>query len=363
MSWKLKTLRTCVLGSVLCGVSAGALALVPGSEVGDALNRPALLASQAEQAVLLGAALTGSGRIVAVGERGLVILSDDGGVHWRQAATPVSVTLTAVRFAGGQHGVAVGHGGVILTSSDGGETWAKRLDGQRAALLALEDAKASGNAQLLESVELMVAEGPDKPFLDVALNDSGAMLVVGAYGLAFASTDAGQTWTPWLSRLDNPEGLHLYAVRQRGQTILMAGERGLVLRSDDGGQHFTRLETPFDGSFFTAELPSAQEIVVAGLQGSLLRSRDGGLHWQVIDAGEPASFTASTVGANGTLYLVNQAGQILAWARRDSLKQVNSQAKPALNGILHINNQHVVLLSDRGVSTLQLAGQAEGSQQ
>jgi len=35
---------------------------------------------------------------------------------------------------------------------------------------------------------------------------------------------------------------------------------------------------------------------------------------------------------------------------------------PALNGILQINNKHVVLLSDRGVSTLPLAGQAEGSQ-
>ncbi|MBV2135123.1 BNR domain-containing protein [Pseudomonas sp. MAP12] len=362
MSWKLKTLRTCVLGSVLCGVSVGALALVPAGEVGDALSRPALQASQAEKAVLLGAAVTGSGRIVAVGERGLVILSDDGGVHWRQAATPVSVTLTAVRFAGGQQGVAVGHGGVILTSSDGGESWTKRLDGQRAAQLALEDAKASGNAQLQESVELMLADGPDKPFLDVALNDSGAMLVVGAYGLAFASADAGQTWTPWLSRLDNPEGLHLYAVRQRGQTIVMAGERGLLLRSTDGGAHFSRLETPYEGSLFTAELLAESDIVVAGLKGSLLRSRDGGLSWQRVDTGVPASFTASTLAADGTLYLVNQAGQVMAWGR-DALQQVSSQALPALNGILPINNEQVVLLSDRGVSTLRLAGQAQGSQQ
>ncbi|MNR56640.1 hypothetical protein D3C85_1772500 [compost metagenome] len=52
----------------------------------------------------------------------------------------------------------------------------------------------------------------------------------------------------------------------------------------------------------------------------------------------------------------------MAWGR-DALKQVNSQALPALNGILHINNEQVVLLSDRGVSTLRLAGQVEGSQQ
>lgn len=362
MTWKLKTLRHCVLGSVLCGMAGGVSAQVPAGEVGEALQRPALMAAQAEKAVLLGAARTGSGRLVAVGERGLIILSDDGGISWRQAAAPVSVTLTAVRFAGGQQGIAVGHGGVVLATADGGQSWSLRLDGRRAIQLALEDAKASGDAALLESVELMMAEGPDKPFLDVAMNEQGELRVVGAYGLAFISTDFGQSWSSLMSRLDNPEGLHLYAVRQSGRTIVMAGERGLLLRSEDGGAHFARLHTPYEGSLFTAELPAADDIVVAGLKGSLLRSRDGGQSWQMVDTGVPASFTASTLGADGTLYLVNQAGQILAWGR-DALERVKSEAQPALNGILQINNQHVVLLSDRGVSTLRLAGQAEGSHQ
>lgn len=359
MSWKLKTLRTCVLGSVLCGVAAGTVAQGLDHQVGESLQRPALMASQAAQAVLLGAAVTGSGRIVAVGERGLVILSDDGGASWRQAAVPVSVTLTAVRFAG-QQGVAVGHGGVVLTSADGGQSWTLRLDGRRQSLLALEDAKASGDAALLESVELLMAEGADKPLLDVLLGNNGELLVVGAYGIAFASSDMGRTWRSLMSRLPNPEGLHLYAVRQHGQTLFMAGERGLLLRSEDGGRSFVALDSPFDGSLFTAELLSASDIVIAGLQGSLLRSRDGGQSWQTVEAGEPASFTASTLAADGTLYLVNQAGQVLAWPRHGELRKASHQPLPALNGILHTNNEQVVLLSDRGVSTLRLNGQ-EGS--
>jgi photosystem II stability/assembly factor-like uncharacterized protein len=38
-------------------------------------------------------------RLVSVGERGLVLLSDDDGRSWRQARqVPVSVALTQVRF-------------------------------------------------------------------------------------------------------------------------------------------------------------------------------------------------------------------------------------------------------------------------
>ena len=48
MSWKLKTLCTCVLGSVLYGGSAAAVAPLPAGQVGEPLQRPALPASQAD---------------------------------------------------------------------------------------------------------------------------------------------------------------------------------------------------------------------------------------------------------------------------------------------------------------------------
>ncbi|MNZ84961.1 Ycf48-like protein [compost metagenome] len=185
--------------------------------------------------------------------------------------------------------------------------------------------------------------------------------MVGAYGIAFASADLGLTWRSLMSRLPNPEGLHIYAVRRQGQTLLMAGERGLLLRSTDGGASYVSLESPFEGSLFTAELLSESDIVVAGLKGSLLRSRDGGQAWTAIDAGESASFTASSLGSDGTLYLASQSGQLRAWPRAGALHPVNRQPLPALNGVLRTNHDQVILLSDRGVSTLQLPAQGEVS--
>lgn len=347
-----------VFGVLLCGVSLCAVASVEVSEIGEPARRTALMSSQANQAVLLGAAMTGSQRLIVVGERGLVLLSDDGGTHWRQGAVPVSVTLTAVRFAG-QQGVAVGHGGVVLTSNDGGERWELRLDGRRAAELALQAAKTASDPVQIESAQRLIDEGPDKPFLDVAIDKNGRLLVVGAYGMMFASSDLGQNWSAWMGRLDNPDGLHLYTIRQRGNDLLVAGERGLVLRSVDGGKSFERLETSYKGSLFTAELPGDQDIVVAGLKGSLLRSHDGGATWQRQTAVDAASFTGSSLGADGTLFLVTQAGHVLG-LQQGALVPLSQQALPPLNGIVSVDADHVVLLSNRGLTTLRLDGRAEG---
>ena len=66
-------------------------------------------------------------RIVAVGDRGKILYSDDQGDHWKQAVTPSEVLLTSVCFADARHGWAVGHDAVVLGSDDGGETWTVQI--------------------------------------------------------------------------------------------------------------------------------------------------------------------------------------------------------------------------------------------
>jgi photosystem II stability/assembly factor-like uncharacterized protein len=110
--------------------------------------------------------------------------------------SPTSVTLTAVRFADDQQGWAVGHGGVVLATQDGGESWQMQLDGRQAAQLLLQDAQAAGDARAVQEAERLVADGADKPFLDLQVLDARRVVVVGAYGMAFRTDDAGQRWQP-----------------------------------------------------------------------------------------------------------------------------------------------------------------------
>lgn len=342
----------CLLGALWL---AGGLAVAPQASqaaeaVSGALERAALMIRQPDRAVLLAAAQTGA-RIVAVGERGVVIVSDDEAQHWKQVSVPVSVTLTAVRFADNDHGYVLGHGGTVLGTSDGGQSWKRLLDGRQLAQVMLAAAKASGDAAALKSADRLVADGPDKPLLDLLVFDAKRVLVIGAYGIALFSEDGGVTWHSWRARLDNPKELHLYAIRQRGDRIVIAGEQGLVLQSTDRGATFKRIATPYAGSFFTAELPDDKAIVVAGLRGNAWRSADVGASWSRIASPVPASITASAIGAEGDVLFGNQAGMVLGLAD-GALKPLTSTLLAPLNFVLPLDRSHALALSVQGVQRI-----------
>lgn len=334
--------------AALCAVCLQAAMATP---IGAALERPAVRSAHAARAVLQSAAQAGP-RLVAVGERGIVVLSDDAGRNWRQVEVPVSVGLTAVRFVDAQHGWIVGHGGLVLSSVDGGQGWTLQLDGRQAAQLLLKDPHIASNPKALADAQRLVDDGPDKPFLDAHFFDAQHGLVVGAFNLAFSTADGGKSWQPISSRLDNPRGLHLYAVRARGDEVVIAGEQGLVLRSTDRGHSFRRLSLPYKGSYFTVELPGAGEIVLGGLRGNAWKSTDGGASWTQLTVPVPVSFTASAIDADGRLWLGNQAGMVFSY---DGTALMPTAAKlPPLTGLLPLPGGQAVALSISGVALTNL---------
>jgi photosystem II stability/assembly factor-like uncharacterized protein len=342
---------------VLLGLAIALLASAAGlraSPVGDALQRPALQVRHPARVVLLAAAQAGP-RIVAVGERGVVAVSDDGAANWRQVPVPTSVTLTAVRFVDTQHGWAVGHGGVVLASSDGGSTWVRQLDGKTAAELVLQAAQASGDPAAMKEAQWLVASGADKPLLDLHFFDAQHGIVVGAYNLAFETRDGGHSWSAISRRLANPRGLHLYALRTRGEQVLVVGEQGLVRLSSDGGQTFKALETGYPGSFFSAEWLDDGGLLLAGLRGQLWRSNDQGATWTQQPSPVPVSFSATARGADGALWLSNQAGRLFAW-REGRLQALPGAPLPPIAGLLPLADQRLLALTLRGAVLVPLNG-------
>ena len=340
---------------------------VTAGGVTDLLERPATRATVPTRAVLLD--ITGAGpRLVAVGERGLVILSDDQGRSWRQAQVPTSVSLTGVTFAGEQQGWAIGHAGIVLHTRDGGETWQKQFDGMTAARSAL--AAAAANAErlganhekaqlLLQDARYLVEDGPDKPFLDLAFTDEQRGFIVGAYNLIFHTSDGGRNWEPWLDRVDNPRCLHFYAIEIVGDTIFLAGEQGLCLRSTDAGAHFQQLTTPYEGTYFTLAADTTGNLILGGLRGNLFYSSDWGETFSAASVPVPVSFSAITRGRGTTLYFANQAGMILVsddGGRR--LTPLKTPHLPPLAAIMAPGNGVLLSVGWGGVIPVPLASGA-----
>ena len=276
--------RRLVLG-LAAGCALAALAATPMARGWvDVLDTPALQSPLAARALMNGLARAGD-RVVAVGQRGHILYSDDAGQSWKQAEVPVSSDLVAVHFPTPQLGWAVGHDGVVLHSADGGRSWKRQRDGR--------------------------PDAADTPLLDVWFQDARNGYAVGAFGLLLHTADGGQSWTSLQQASDNPKNMHLYAVRGIGDDVYVAGEQGLLLKLDRGAARFNALTLPYKGTLFGVA-GTARAVVVHGLRGNVLRSTDGGASWNAVVTGLQVGMTASTTGADGRILLASQAGHLLA---------------------------------------------------
>ena len=337
-------------GAVSFGVRAATPAGV--SPFRDVLDTPASKSPLAARSLLTGLARAGN-RIVAVGQRGHVLFSDDAGKTWTQGQVPVSSDLVAVNFPTPDAGWAVGHDGVVLKSADAGKTWTRVLDGRGLGDVLVAHYTRSGDAKWLEEAKRFAAQGAENPFLDVWFQDASQGFVVGAFGLVLRTADGGKTWEPLLHATDNPKALHLYAVRRIGADLFIAGEQGTLLKFD--GSRFVALAIPYQGTLFG--LVGNQRAVLAhGLRGNVVRSTDAGRSWTSVATGVGVGLTASTVDELGRLVIVSQAGHVLVSADDGaSFAPLKIERPIPAAAVVSGGAAALVLAGPRGVQSLPLA--------
>lgn len=343
------SLSVCAVTQVVSGTETDA-------KLFELPSRPSALAVNS---LMLDVVLAGQ-RLVAVGERGFILLSDDNGLSWRQVPSPVSVTLTRVVFPSAEQGWAVGHAGVVLHTQDGGLSWSKQLDGQQAAHLELEAAQRAYRAhpdedsQLkLDAAQFLLEEGPDKPFLAVHFFDERRGLILGAYGLAFATEDGGTSWQSIRSRIDNPDALHLYDIHPAAGGLFIAGEQGLLLRSSDHGQHFTALDSPANGTLFGLLPTDLGGLLAFGLRGKTYLSEDRGDSWRTVPNSVPVTLTAGMRLADGSLMLVDETGRTLLSRDHGRSFVATTLAEPRyLTGLTSSADGQVIVASSHGLVRL-----------
>ena len=297
----------------------------------DLQPRPAEMAPLAARNLLLAIAKAGE-RYVAVGDRGVILVSADG-ERWEQVASPVHATLTAVSFADARHGWVVGHDATVLHTADGGSSWTLQH-------FAPEDAK---------------------PLLGVLALDAQRAYAVGAYGLFLQTSDGGAQWAP----LDAPdileEGLHLNALVRLGNgDLFMVGETGLLGVSADGGAQWKRLTVPYEGSLFGALPRGDQGALVFGLRGNAYATDDvRSDRWTQLDTGTVQSLfggallptgDAALVGADGEILVVNSAGAV---RRAHASADEHNLGSGTLSGVLP-HRDELLVVGESGVGRVRV---------
>ncbi|MFP4277092.1 MAG: WD40/YVTN/BNR-like repeat-containing protein [Wenzhouxiangella sp.] len=295
------------------------------------LPSPAVRAPLAAESLILHVIETPR-NLVAVGERGHVLLSEDGR-NWTQAEfVPVHATLTRVAYAD-ERLWAVGHDSVIIHSYDYGQTWT------------------------LQHFE------PDweQPLLDVHFGDGDAGIAIGAYGLFMRTEDAGRHWEAlemadlvvseaidWEAAarsvreaqqddLDSAAAgsdddqyydagtdfdrgcyefmeCHLNAVVDLGDgRQMIAAEHGYGFRSSDGGQTWESFRFPYSGSMFGLLHLGGESVLAYGLRGHVQRSDDFGDSWAVLDTGLESTLMGGTVDPQGQPLMVGSGAARLSY--------------------------------------------------
>ena len=275
----------------------------------------------------------------AVGDRGAVWHTDNGGKLWRRQNSGVDCPLWAVCFLDEKLGWAAGgfthpytHAstGVVLTTRDGGETW-------------------THNPKLmLPALRRIGFFSPDRGW---ATGCRSAMYPSGA----FATDDGGRSWRPVPGRNDSPwraadflsprdgalagrngalaivrggalelapaDGLELRSFSRirllRPSYGWLIGEGGLLLATDDLGRNWRSQSGDLPkaiGHFdFAALAVRGPKVWVAGSPGTLVfHTADAGRSWNTFPTGTTVPIRAMAFSDDQHGWAVGELGTILA---------------------------------------------------
>ncbi len=193
----------------------------------------------------------------AVGDKGVILKTVDGGVTWVTKNPPISVQFNRVQFFDQNLGYAVGDSGYIIKSVNGGETWFNlptivndNLNDifiiNQNTIIAVGD-----NGTILKSLDgtnfslILSASGTTTNFNGVTFFDTRVGWIVGDTGTFLITIDGGQTWqsqTVLDVKTSTIVTTDLTSVSFFNMNDgLVVGKDGTILKTSDGGYHFVSM--------------------------------------------------------------------------------------------------------------------------
>ena len=334
---------------------------------------PAALRPDRDDAALRDVFFTTPQRGFAVGDRGTILQTQDGGQNWTQLPCDSEASLRSISFVSENEGWIVGGGtrdysgqsaGVVLMTADGGETWTpvcqtgiptlKRVqffsDVDGIAVGDVTDRQATGVFSTQDAGRTWTAlPGEATTGWNVAEFASSELAIIGgdrgALGAFAGGTVAKST------ALGGLRGLKASSLDRPAKTVWMVGDGGLVVKSNDGGATWPTADAtlPIETKMvfdFSAVAALSDQVWVGGTPGSVIwHSPDGGATWRPEPTGETTPIYAiRCLRRTGKRIAVGALGKILVGEEDGSWKAVRGGGRRLAALAIHAHGSRVSLL-------------------
>lgn len=230
---------------------------------------------------------------VAVGDKGTIQRTVDGGKTWTTVESGTKRLLDGVAFSDDKHGIAVASpanptatGPGMVRTEDGGLTW------------HAQPCEICGNVGLA----------------DVTMLPSQIGMAVGGRGAVIKTTDGGRSWTKLNHGLTS--GLLWSVALVDANTAIVVGTQGMILHTRDGGATWTRRESGTPLWLTGVAFADASRGLIVGKAGTILTTADGGLTWRRELTLTTRDLEAVTFDRSGVPVITGAPGLVLryTWA-------------------------------------------------
>lgn len=270
------------------------------------------------------------------------------GQGWLVNTTKAPVDLTAAYFISSDKGWVAGDDGYLGTTVNGGRSWDKYPLGTTETINEIYF-RNDKNGYLVAGRKMFLTKdrgqtwqetrifkqgdfkGLAPEFICIRFSDKNRGLVIGSLlnkndevvdALVMRTEDGGETWT----RIIVPTKKELFHLEVNGSShAWIVGDKGLIMASIDGGLTWKVQNSGVLRAIFNVDFRDDNEGFAVGGGGTILRTTDGGSNWEKVTA--PVTETLKRVDfaddKNG--WIVGHKGTILrsgdrgrTWTRQES---------------------------------------------
>ena len=274
-----------------------------------------------------------------------------GQTSWKKLPAAGTGDLVAVYFTSGERGFIAGDGGYLASTNDGGRSW------NPYQLNAKEDIneiyfRNDDDGYLVAGTKMFITRdggrswsetriyGPNDfrgmtpEFLSIRFADRKRGIAIGSLlrrvrnedivvdSLVMRTDDGGETW----SRIPVPTKTELFHLDFNGSSqAWIVGDNGVILASTDSGRTWMKQTSNTTNALYCVDFRDDEEGYAVGEKGTILRTENGGTTWTRVIASFTENLMRVGFADDKNGWIVGHRGSILrstdrgrTWIKQDS---------------------------------------------